>query len=91
MQKMIVALIALSLVGCATIQYDASTGSFVYQRFGNQELIDLDVVKNLSETKVHLGQQKSEREIAEVIMSLSNNIDKALQILRDLQKKLGVF
>ena len=88
-------LFILSLVvfiGCATIQYDAQTGSFAYNRFGNQELIDLHVSKTVDGVEVDLGKQKSEREIAEIIMGLEDNIDKALKILDEIQKKIpGLF
>lgn len=75
-------------ISCATVKYDAETGSFVYQRFGNQELIDLNVEKGSGLTKVHLGKQKSEREIAEVLLGLESNIDRAIKLLMELERKI---
>ena len=89
MVKFFIALCAVVLLmGCATIKYDATTGSFAYQRFGNQQLVGLDIEKTVDGTTVHLGRQKSEREIAEVLLELSKNIDKVLEILNQIQKKV---
>ena len=86
--KILCVLFCLTFISCASIQYDAETGSFAYNRFGNQELIDLHVEKSVDGVKVDLGRQKSEREIAEIILGLEKNIDKALKILDELQRKI---
>lgn len=88
----LILLTALLFVGCSVIQYRTPDATFSYTRIGNQKMTGLMVVKNVDGVEVELGSQKSEREIAEVILSLSKNVDKALEILNELQKKFpGLF
>jgi len=54
-------------LGCVTMKYDASSGSFAYNRFGNQELIDLRIEKTVSATKVSLNRATSDTDIKELI------------------------
>ena len=80
------------LVSCASIKIDESTGKYEYYRFGNQELhgISIEMQKKADgsvKMEASLNRQKSEREIAEVLLALSENIDKALEILMQIQAK----
>jgi len=83
MKKLFIIIIALFfLSGCAswvTIEYDAATGSFAYNRFGDQELQDLQIKKSLSETEVLLGQQKSKSEMAEQITEILKVVRQILE------------
>jgi len=78
------------LMSCAyaDIKYDASTGSFAYQRMGEQEILDLYVKKDIDSTTVRLGKLQNESDIDKVIIKLSENIEQALKILDELQKKI---
>lgn len=99
MKKSFVIFLVFLLAGCASATFDRHTGILEYDRFGNQEIEGLNLV--YSETlpdgaeiqfKVKVESQRSEREIAEVLIALSKNIDKALQILKELQEKIpGLF
>ena len=94
MKSILLFVCAVVLCSCAyaTIEYDASTGSFAYCRMGDQELIDLYVKKDIDSTTVKLGKLQNESDVAEVLVGLEKNIDKALQILDELQKKVpGLF
>ena len=90
--KLLVIFLTLLFASCASIKYGGEDG-FSYQRFGNQELIDVQIGMQKPDGTIieaYLGKQKSEREIAEIILSVSDNIDKALQILLELERKLGI-
>ena len=90
MGKIVMLVVICLLVGCAyaDIKYDASTGSFAYQRMGEQEILDLYVKKDIDSTTVRLGKLQNESDIDKVIIKLSENIDKALEILNEIQKKV---
>jgi len=92
MKTIIPIILCMFFVSCASIKYGGEDG-FSYQRFGNQELIDVQIGMQKPDGTIieaYLGKQKSEREIAEVLLSVSDNIDKALQILLELERKLGI-
>jgi hypothetical protein len=92
-------LVFLLLFGCASAKFDRNTGILEYNRAGNQEMDGLSI--KFSETRpdgtvvkfeTSLDSQKSEREIAEILIAVSQNIDKALEILKNLESKIpGVF
>jgi len=88
--KFVLLFMVCLLVSCAyaDIKYDASTGSFAYQRMGEQEILDLYVEKDLDSTKVRLGKLQNESDIDKVIIKLSENIEQALKILDELQQKI---
>jgi len=80
------------LVSCASIKIDESKGTYEYSRFGNQELHGIGIVMEKDadgsmRMEASLNRQKSEREIAEVLLAISENIDKALEILMQIQAK----
>jgi hypothetical protein len=75
--KTLIVIALVLLVGCASIKY----GDFSYSRFGNQELIDVEIkTVNADGSKVtaSLGKQKSEREMAEMLKTI-------LEILREME------
>jgi len=85
-------LLAVLLASCASIKIDEPAGTFEYSRWGNQELIDVGIKVDKSpdghvKLNATLGSQKSDREIAEVLLAVSENIDKALQILMEIEQK----
>jgi len=90
MGKIVMLVVICLLVSCAyaDIKYDASTGSFAYQRMGEQEILDLYVEKDIDRTTVRLGKLQNESDIDKVIIRLSENIEQALKILDELQKKI---
>lgn len=67
--------------GCVSIKYDATTGSFAYNRFGSQELKGLHVEKAVDGTTVDLGSQEAKAEIAEQLTEI-------LKIMRKVAEKL---
>lgn len=92
MKTVLVLALILFMASCASIKADQNTGIVEYKRFGNQELhaIVIQFEKTPDgkvKLKASLGEQKSEREIAEVLLSFSRNLDKALQILMEIQAK----
>jgi len=64
------------LSGCVSIKYDATTGSFAYNRFGSQELQGLHVTKSVDGTTVDLGSQESKAEIAEQLTEILKTVRK---------------
>ena len=89
-----IVLVALIVCSCAyaTIEYDASTGSFAYNRMGEQEILDLYVKKDIDSTTVRLGKLKNDQDLEEVILGLQENINKALDLLDKIQNKIpGLF
>ena len=76
----------------AIIKYDATTGSFYYERSGEQEIVDLYVKKDIDSTTVKLGKLKNDQDLEEVILGLQENINKVLDLLDKIQKKIpGLF
>lgn len=84
--------LTITLIACASITIDEQTGLIEYKRTGNQELhgILIEFEKSAEgavKLKAKLGDQKSDREIAEVLIALSENLNRALEILMELQNR----
>ena len=78
------------LAGCSVIQYKTADESFSYSRFMNQSINGLRVQKDIDSVAVSLDSQQSKND--EVLLEMSKNIDKALELLNKIQKKLpGLF
>lgn len=61
-------IVLLFLFGCASVKYDAGTGSFSYWRFGDQRIEGLKVAKDGEKIKVGLDEQVARNEeIAEIL------------------------
>jgi hypothetical protein len=85
--------IFIFLCGCASIAVDPESGLVEYKRTGNQELhgIVIEFIKGADgsiRVKALLGDQKSEREVAEIFLAFSANLDKALQILMNIESRI---
>ena len=73
-------ILCVFFVGCASIKYH----DFEYYRLGNQELIGVEIEQQGSDgswLRARIESQKSEREIAEILFVMSQNINKMLEVL----------
>ena len=79
-------IILMFLVGCSSIQYNTQDASFSYFRVMNQQIKGLEVHKGIDGVEVKMDSQISKND--EVLIKLSENLDKALKILNEIQKKI---